>query len=73
MAYRINERGQEYFLPFVPGLVVPNMTTTPDVDELFGEEPRSGGGRPIIIQNVMDGRVVGEVIVGYLQGRMAWA
>lgn len=36
-AVTVGERGRETFLPTVPGVVLPNLTTTPDVDDMLGD------------------------------------
>lgn len=67
----IGERGRETFLPTAPGIVLPNPTTTPDVDDMLGDA--GDVGRPLVVQLVTNGRVMAEQVVGTLQGRLARA
>lgn len=61
-------------MPTVPGVIIPNRITTPDVDDMFGPDDGATQGRPVVVQLVTpDRKVLAEQVIGYLEGRIAFS
>jgi hypothetical protein len=71
--YIVGERRAELFVPKVDGMIQPEVPRFRDWDDDDSAAAAAGPRQPVVIQNVIDGKVVGEVTVGYLQGRLARA
>lgn len=66
---RVGERGAETFLPTVSGVIMPNFTTTPDVDDMFGDDDGPAGPPPVHVY--LDGAEVTTRVLTRLETRVA--
>jgi hypothetical protein len=70
VGYKVGERGAETFVPAVSGVVVPNISTTPDVD--FGDDD-FGSAPPPSVHVYLDGEEVTTRVLTRLDTRVAFA
>lgn len=68
---QVGERGTETFLPAVPGVIMPNFTTTPDVDEMFGDDTAPPAEQHLHLY--IDGREVEATVTRSYEKKLARA
>jgi hypothetical protein len=64
--YRVGEAGPEELLMPSDGYVIPHGATVKPLNDVVG-----GGGEPTVVQIVIDRKVVGEAVIGYVQDKAA--